>query len=207
MAFDYDNYMPPEIKNDSFYSILIDIARRFPLRTILEIGASSGEGSTEALVHGLAENPGKPTLFCIEVSRARYERLAQRYAGNPQVKPYNASSVNLKDFPSEAQVIEFYQMQPYNLNMGETNIGNWPLELVLTWLRNDIKYLTEHNIQQDGISLIKRKHSISQFDMVLIDGSEFTGSAELLQVYGAPIIAMDDINTCKNGQTPSGLLR
>ena len=34
--------------------------------------------------------------------------------------------------------------------------------------------------------------------MALIDGSEFTGSSELDEVYGAKYIILDDINTFKN---------
>lgn len=37
--------------------------------------------------------------------------------------------------------------------------------------------------------------------MVLIDGSEFTGQAELSLVMGAKIIALDDINAFKNFQS------
>jgi len=37
--------------------------------------------------------------------------------------------------------------------------------------------------------------------MVLIDGSEFTGHAELNLVMGAKIIALDDINAFKNYQS------
>jgi hypothetical protein len=36
------------------------------------------------------------------------------------------------------------------------------------------------------------------FDAVLIDGSEFTGTAEFAQTYGATWILLDDILTFKN---------
>jgi hypothetical protein len=39
---------------------------------------------------------------------------------------------------------------------------------------------------------------IETFDAVLIDGSEFTGSAELDEVYGARFILLDDTETFKN---------
>lgn len=35
------------------------------------------------------------------------------------------------------------------------------------------------------------------FDLVLIDGSEFTGTAEMNDIYGAKIICLDDINAYK----------
>jgi hypothetical protein len=55
--------IPPEIKNDEFYTAIHKIAREEDIKTILEIGSSSGEGSTEAFVIGLRENPNKPILF------------------------------------------------------------------------------------------------------------------------------------------------
>jgi hypothetical protein len=42
------------------------------------------------------------------------------------------------------------------------------------------------------------ENGIAQFGMVLIDGSEFTGRAELDEVYGAQYILLDDIGTFKN---------
>jgi len=43
-----------------------------------------------------------------------------------------------------------------------------------------------------------KEHDISHFDLVLIDGSEFTGIPELEAVYGAKYILLDDINAYKN---------
>ena len=45
---------------------------------------------------------------------------------------------------------------------------------------------------------IKEQNNIDFFDVALIDGSEFTGSSELDEVYGAKYIILDDINTFKN---------
>jgi len=42
-----------------------------------------------------------------------------------------------------------------------------------------------------------KKNQINVFDMVLIDGSEFTGEVELNFVLGSKVIALDDINTFK----------
>lgn len=43
----------PEIKNDEFYIAINKIARQEDIKTVLEIGSSSGEGSTEAFVSTL----------------------------------------------------------------------------------------------------------------------------------------------------------
>jgi hypothetical protein len=187
----HDVLIPPEISNDALYYALQQTARRGDVRTILEIGASSGGGSTEALVSGLLANPSKPTLFTIEVSRGRFAALQQRYAAYPQVKCYNVSSVPPEAFPSEAEVIEFYRTTPTALN-------RYPLELVLSWLRSDLEYIRTSGVPQRGIELIRQENGVDRFDMVLIDGSEFSGRAELEQVYGARFIFLDDVIGFKN---------
>src|SRR5260221_9488087 len=103
-----NSLIPPEIKNDRFYFAIEQIARNEPLTNVLEIGSSSGEGSTEAFVTGLRRNPSRPTLYCMEVSQSRYAALAKRYASEGFVKSYNVSSVPVDRFPSEAEVTRFY---------------------------------------------------------------------------------------------------
>lgn len=186
-----DDIISPEIRNDEFYELLKSVAAREPLRTVLEIGASSGKGSTVALVNGLRNNAGRPRLFCLEASRQRFAQLERSYAGDPFVHYFNVSSVGLEGFPTDAQLTEFYLSR-------RTNLNQYPLETVRKWLRNDISYIVENSLPIDGIAGIKADFGIDRFDMVLIDGSEFTGPAELDQVIGADWIALDNINAYKN---------
>ena len=186
-----DNVIPPEIKNDEFYYMIQKMAQEENVKTILEIGSSAGTGSTEAFVTGLKENQNKPILFCMEVSKPRFVKLQNRYKKESFVKCYNFSSVSLEKFPSEDEVIQFY-------NNTKTALNNYPINRVLGWLRQDIEYVKNSGFLDDGIQTIKRENNIENFDMVLIDGSEFTGKAELDQVYGAKIIMLDDIDGFKN---------
>ncbi len=184
--------IPPEIKEDDFYYLIQKLARTERLSTVLEIGSSAGEGSTEAFVNGLSENPhGAPQLFCMEVSKPRYAELARRYADKPFVHCYNTSSVPLKGFPSPKEVEAFYHDT-------KTSLNNYPLDRVLGWLAQDIDYVGCAGMDEDGIERVKRENDIDYFDMVLIDGSEFTGKYELDKVYGAGVILLDDINGFKN---------
>jgi FkbM family methyltransferase len=186
-----DCLIPPEIKNDEFYAAIQQIARQESIQTVLEIGSSSGGGSTEAFVSGLQENPNKPTLFCMEVSKPRFTELKEKYKNYSFVKCYNISSVSLEQFPDEDEVIKFY-------NTEQTALNNYPLDRVLGWLRQDIEYLRNIGVNENGIKKIKRENKIEFFDVVLIDGSEFTGNAEMQEAYGANFILLDDINTFKN---------
>jgi hypothetical protein len=190
-ASDYDETIPPEILDDAFFDAIRSTARSAPITTALEIGSSSGDGSTRAFVEGLRVNPGKPRLFCLELSVPRFRELQRRYADDPQVKCYNLTSVSVDRLPTEQQVIDFYREK-------ETKLNLVPLREVLRWLRQDVRHLARPGNSIDGIATIKEVNGIDHFGMVLIDGSEFTGSAELDAVYGADFILLDDIGTFKN---------
>lgn len=191
--------LSPEIKDDEFYAAIEQVAREEDIRTVLDIGASSGQGSTEAFVNGLQKNPNQPTLFCIEVSRPRFRELQKQYAEHPFVKCYNVSSVALEQFSDAEKVICFYKNTPSTLN-------NFPLEKVLDWLRRDVKTINDSGVASNGIKQIKQENKIDFFDVVLIDGSEFTGNAEFTEIYGAKIILLDDIKAFKNYENHQRLL-
>jgi hypothetical protein len=181
--------IPPEIKNDHFYYLIIGLINNAPdIKTVLEIGASSGDGSTEAIMIGMGSKNIK--LFSVEVCTERYEALRSRYT-DERFHPYNVSSVSLGDFPSREQVAEFY-------NTVDTNLNDYPLDLVLSWLDKDVAYIKDNKVPENGIQAIKAEHGIETFDCVLIDGSEFSGTTELDLVYGTKYILLDDINSLKN---------
>jgi hypothetical protein len=182
--------IPPEIKNDQFYSSILQVAAQLPGKHFLEIGSSSGAGSTEAWVRGISENPHKPHLHCIEVSRPRFDLLQQTYAHNPQVHCHWGSSVDLSRFPSREEVADFYHST-------NSTLKQYPLEQVLEWLDQDIEYIRSANAPTNTIKKILQENNLCAFDAVLIDGSEFLGAAEFAEVYGASIILLDDIECFK----------
>jgi hypothetical protein len=186
-----DRIIPPEIHHDAFYDAIYRIASTQPIQTILEIGSSSGLGSTHAFVTGILENPHKPTLYCMELSTVRFAELAKQYADIPYVQCYQVSSVPVSSFPTATDIRAFYTSV-------HTNLNQYGLERVLGWLEQDIAYVQSANVPTNGIELIKSEQGITDFDVVLIDGSEFTGTAELQLVYGARFILLDDINAFKN---------
>jgi glycosyltransferase involved in cell wall biosynthesis len=191
--------IPPEIKNDEFYAIIQELARTEDIKTVLEIGSSSGGGSTEAFVTGLRENPNQPQLFCMEVSQPRFAELSKRYKHENFVKCYNVSSVAIEEFPDRSEVINFY-------HNSDNDLRKYPLEQVLGWLQQDIEYVRDSGASANGIRQIKRDNQIDNFDLVLIDGSEFTGISELKEVYGSKFILLDDITTFKNHTNHQQLL-
>jgi glycosyltransferase involved in cell wall biosynthesis len=195
-----DSLISPEIKNDELYYLIEEIASSANIKNILEIGSSSGGGSTEAFVKGIQKNPHKPSLYCMEVSQVRFSQLQQTYAYADFVKCYNLSSVAIEDFPKKEDVVAFY-------NKNITNLNNYPLEEVLRWLDQDIEYIISSGMSGNGIEEIKRENNIDYFDLVLIDGSEFTGNVEFEEIYGAKIIILDDANSFKNYESHQKLLK
>lgn len=186
-----DQLIPPEIADDAFAAAIEEIGATPGVREILEIGSSTGEGSTAAWVRGILRNPDHPHLHCLEVSDERYAALVERWRAYEFVHCYQLSSVPLERFPSPADVERFFGDKPERLSQ-------YDLETVLGWLQQDVDYLREHELSSAGIAQVKARHGIETFDAVLIDGSEFTGRAELDEVYGARFLLLDDTETFKN---------
>jgi hypothetical protein len=186
-----DRLIAPEIKHDALYELIVQFASDPSVRTVLEIGSSAGGGSTEAFVRGLQQNPSHPQLFCIEVSKVRFDALERTYRPYGFVHCYNRSTVRPDEFPSPQAVDEFYRSH-------DTALRQYELSRVLGWLEQDVQYVREAGVEAGAIEAIKADHGIDVFDMVLIDGSEFTGEVELRKVYGAHIIFLDDVNSFKN---------
>jgi hypothetical protein len=186
-----DELIPPEITGDAFAEVIEEIGATAGVREILEIGSSTGEGSTAAWVRGALRNPERPRLHCMEVSNERYAALLKRWQAYEFVHCYHRSTVPLERFPSPADVERFYRETPSRLNQ-------FDLETVLGWLRQDLLYLREHDLSSPGIAEVKAQNGIEVFDAVLIDGSEFTGRPELDEVYGARFLLLDDTEAFKN---------
>lgn len=186
-----DEIIPGEIRDDEFYRAIEKYASSPDIKTILEIGSSGGGGSTRAFAESIQRFNPDAKLYCMEVSEKRFAELLNTYKDYDFVRPFNVSSVPLSAFPSEQTVALFYKTQTTNLN-------KYPLEMVLGWLRQDVAYVKEHGKDTNGIQLILEKEKLPSFDLVLIDGSEFTGRAELAEVRGAAVIMLDDINGYKN---------
>jgi hypothetical protein len=186
-----DDLIPAEIAGDSFSDIIEEIAAMAGVREILEIGSSTGDGSTAAWVRGALRNPVRPRLHCFEVSVERHAALVERWGTQEFVHCHHISSIPVERFPSAAEVERFYDEAPSRLR-------NFDLQTVLGWLQQDIDYLRDHGLSSPGIAQIKERYGIETFDAVLIDGSEFAGPAELEEVYGAKFLLLDDTETFKN---------
>lgn len=187
-----DQIIGGEICGDQFYDLLKSYASRIDLKLFLEIGSSAGGGSTQAFVDAISKRSDSDhvSVYCFELSKKRFKLLAESYSAFPFIKPYNVSSISTDEFPNVASVTNFYQNVKSSLNA-------YPIETILQWYWQDINYIKNSGLDQNGIAHVKEKNRINVFDMVLIDGSEFTGEVELNLVIGSKVIALDDVNTFK----------
>jgi hypothetical protein len=166
---------------------------------MIEIGSSSGEGSTSAIIKGLKAKR-EWNLHLLEVDPLRFESLRRKFNRASGVFIHRYSSVSISKYPAAEDVIRFYESVPTNLN-------RWPIGTILHWLEQDKKKLLESNLAElDGIDRVKKDFGIENFDFALIDGSEFTGFADLQSVLGSTYILLDDINAFKCNQAYKALL-
>jgi len=188
----YSKYIQPEIVEDEFYDLINKYAGRSDLKSYLEIGSSSGQGSTKAIVEGiLSKDSLNVSLHCLEISQVRFNKLHDYYSDYSFVKVHQLTSVPLTEYPSRKEVKTFYKN---NL----TNLNNQSLRTVMSWLKKDIDFLRNNSFGNlCGIEEIRESEGIDYFDFVLIDGGEFTGFSELMRVIGAKVILLDDVNSFK----------
>lgn len=186
-----DAVISPEVHDDSFALLATELAARPDVHTAIDVGASAGAGSSAALFGGLRTKDDM-LLVCLELSETRFKKLSARYAPYDWVRCVNDSSIPLSEFPSDDDVLTFIERH------GGRALYNNPPEEVMRWLRQDREYLLAHEAAGRGITDALALVDADTFDLVLIDGSEFTGAAELDRLYGALYILLDDVRTYKN---------
>jgi hypothetical protein len=187
-----DIIIDPEVnQNTQSYYVIQDYLKKVPVKTIIEIGASSGGGTTEALIKGITSRfySEGVKMASVEVSRARFKNLKERYNDISFFTPYNISSLPLSRFPSEEKVAKFIR---------ETGIHGGNVEVVLDWLRQDIQYVKDNNFDVNGICKIKEDFGVEKFDLAVIDGSEFLGDEEFNELPDCEAYFLDDIHVYKN---------
>lgn len=180
---------PGPAKSDALPALLASLAADTSLHHVLVVGASSPH--LEILLEQLGHNPGHPQLHCIENAAIAHAALLQRHGKKDFVHIHHASTVPLAVFPTQADVSQFYATTTGKLR-------DYPLASVLDWLAQNRAEMESGTLEAHGIQSLLGQLGVKQFDMVLIDGREFTGFAEFQQVYGSKFILLACTNTFKN---------
>lgn len=185
------SYISPEIFRDEFCSVIQEVVSLNGVNKLLEIGSSSGEGSTAAILRGIKGKTAEHELHLFEIDQLRCLLLEGRLKGKGNVFVHNGSTITLAQFPPWENVRKFYFSQ-------STQLNKHALDTVESWWqadKNAIQGLPPHN---SGLldKLITAPRG-REFDFVLVDGGEFSGLAETQLLYGAKFIALDDVNSFK----------
>ena len=149
----------------------------------LEIGGGTGDGSTQCI--------RTKRLFSIENHPDRIGRHSMNLSAKGGVS-VNGTATLSKFWMNKNDIEEFYRIT-------KTNLNQYPLEQILDWHKECLE--TASIYSTNSIEDIHIEHKVN-FDFVLIDGSPFSGEAELRCVRPflaeKAIIALDDVNDIKN---------
>ncbi len=186
-------FEPEIVKGDPLYELIVGLVKEKKPKTILEIGSANGLGSTQAFLEGLGDRTDCK-MFCIEADPERFIELKENVNSKRFVECINASSVPVDLYMSEKDIDAFMMSVGYMYNIRRFyNNGT-----IKKWRADEIKLIRDNEIPQNGISQVWFKSDYVSPDIVLMDGSAFSGEAELTRLFGSKIIIMDDIMDIKN---------
>jgi hypothetical protein len=167
--------------NDSFGKALAKYSEGLDVG--LEIGGGTGDGSTQCI--------RTKRLFSIENHPDRIGRHSMNLSARGGVSVKGTATLP-KLWMNQLDVAEFYATN-------KTTLNKYPLDQVLGWYHECVEFAQPYST--NAIEDIHFEHNVD-FNFVLIDGSPFSGEAELRCVRpflaDKAIIALDDINDIKN---------
>jgi hypothetical protein len=167
--------------NDSFGKALAKYSEGLDVG--LEIGGGTGDGSTQCI--------RTKRLFSIENHPDRIGRHSMNLSARGGVS-INGTATLQKLWMNQLDVAEFY-------GTNKTTLNQYPLDQVLGWYHECVEFAQPYST--NAIEDIHFEHNVD-FNFVLIDGSPFSGEAELRCVRPflaeKAIIALDDVNDIKN---------
>ena len=164
-----------QIDNDGFSTEITNYAANLKYTTFLEIGTWNGLGSTRAFSRGFKNRHDDYVFYSLECNKDKCADAAQLYADNPKMHVLN--EVIWNEEPSD-----FYAVFPQCL----TN------QMYKHW--NEVDLI---NMKRCPLFL-NRPNLPAVFDVVLLDGGEFTTYYEFqLLKNKCKILMLDDINVAK----------
>lgn len=185
------------------YNAILEIVADVKPRTILEVGSANGAGSTQAFVAAAQGLEVRPKMVCLEVDESRFFELKENVSRSLWVTPIRAATVPVGQYISDADISSFMELAanlPYAFN-----ILKFPVQTVRDWRKEELLKIVESDIQQDGLSSAKELLG-GVIDIAFLDGSAFTGMADLRAVRReSNVIVLDDILDIKNWDAYSSL--
>ena len=164
-----------QICNDSFSDQITKYASDLKYKTFLEIGTWNGLGSTRAFSDGFKNRIDDYVFYSLECNKDKCVDASQLYTDNNQIHILN--EVIWNEEPSD-----FYEIFPECLY--DSTYKHW----------NEVDII---NMKQCNLFL-NRPDLPSIFDVILLDGGEFTTYHEFQILKNrCKILMLDDINVSK----------
>jgi len=180
-------------------SVLASLCAGARLRSALVIGAGANPAWTRFVTALACVAESVPTV-CLESDSTLAVKLQSCFANHPSVVCLHSATVASSDLPSEDEISTFYAETPSRLRQ-------YPLAVVIGWLRNDRHKLSSGIVPTDGIIRAHQAAKVTHFDLVIIDGMEFTGRSELDAVGDCRVIVLACTRTFKNWSNFNRLAR
>lgn len=175
----------PEIVNDELWHHIEDLVVKHQPAHIIEIGSGDGHGSTSAFMSGMAKVQKRIALTCFEIDEERFAELTRTTNRmRKQVYCERKSTIPRAFYMSDEEIERMMTDPDIDINTKQ-----YPLEMVLGWKREEFEKTPNCFGLCDYAGVA---------DMVLIDGSAFTGDAELLLMWDASVVILDDTKDIKN---------
>jgi hypothetical protein len=164
-----------QISNDEFSKDIETYASNLDFKYFLEIGTWNGLGSTMCFVNGLKNRKDDYIFYSLECNKDKCADAVKLYEGREQIHILN--EVIWNEEPSD-----FYKIFPQCLT--DSTYKYW----------NEIDII---NMKRCNLFL-NRQNLPEKFDVILLDGGEFTTYYEFqLLKDRCKILMLDDINTDK----------
>lgn len=201
------SFNPEIIKGDLLYDLIVELVIEHKPKTILEIGSANGMGSTRAFIEGVTASGHECKMVCLEANIDRWKDLTVNCRFYNFIHCIHGCSSSTGTYMSEHNIEKFMKGHGYRFN-----IKRYSIDTVKKWRSDEIEMiekidtgsgnpLTNQGAYCDAVLIAIGKNDITEnyeefsdfvFDMVLIDGSAFTGDNDLDLCYGAKTIIMDD---------------
>lgn len=184
MAKKHRDITPGDVTGKALITIL---SEEMPT-TILDIGASTGHGTTSIM----RETCPDAKIFAIELADDRFKELKELFKDDKKTYLFKGSTCP----PDELMKID--ELKEHQSRFPHWDC--WKSVDMYSWHKNHPETIKgiKTKYGRDLIPYIKKKYKIDFFDFVMIDGSPFTAKYELEQIHGAKAIMLDDINDVKN---------
>lgn len=164
-----------QICNDSFSLKIRELAGMVENKTFLEIGTWNGLGSTKQFVDVLKNRNDDYIFYSLECNSDKCKDAQQLYISEKNIKILNEVLFNI-------QPVNFYEIFPQCVNN----------PMFQEWHRVDIENMKKCDL------FLERQDLPELFDVILLDGGEFTTYFEFQLIKNrCKYLLLDDINVAK----------